>query len=69
MPSRWPSPFAQTLLLSSLLAGCQTTATTATKPGSFCSVYKPITYSTRSDPRETVAQIVPTNLIYRRLCS
>ena len=57
------------LLLSAIvLAGCAT-ATTATSSAAICSGWKPISYSTKKDTPETVAQIRAHNLFgIRRGC-
>lgn len=49
-----------------LLAGCQTDG--AALPSVACTVFKPITYSTSRDTRETVRQVVGHNATGKSLC-
>jgi hypothetical protein len=56
------------MLSAMLLAACAT-GTTATSNAAICSGWKPITYSTKKDAPETVAQIRAHNLFgIRRGC-
>lgn len=54
------------LFVGLLLAGCQTDG--AALPSVACTVFKPITYSTSKDTRETVRQVVGHNATGKSLC-